>query len=286
MFNHIYNFDIKIPEELISNVKHNSLIEDNLSNKIILGLCGYARSGKDSITKKFTNQYRFHRIAFADGVKRDMNNFLKESVLFDIRKKEDEEVEKLRNSGVLVDYQPTLLEEIDFFTEDVELKKKLRPYVIWFAEKLKEINGPYYWINKAFEIDAKGFDNIIISDVRRTPELDIFRNSNSFKKRLKLSLSLSGIYENNINSSLKSYSSLLFHVSQLNLEDPDELTQECIRIAQEQWLFDYTFLIDPRIPEYGKYRDNSINYQINDVVKKFGIKKPDKTISINQTKMF
>ena len=36
--NHQYNFEIKIPNELISKLKHNELNTDLLENKIVLGL--------------------------------------------------------------------------------------------------------------------------------------------------------------------------------------------------------------------------------------------------------
>jgi len=279
MFNHQYDFDIEIPSEVITKEKHDHIFEELLENKVIIGCAGYAKSGKDTIAKKFIDGYGFHRVAFADNIKIEMNQHLKEAVCKDINEREKVEVEKMRNSGMLVDYQPLQLKDVDFFTEDLDLKIILRPYIIWYGEKLREINGEYYWINKAMEIDAAGHNNIILSDVRRTKELDIFMNSNSFKRRSDVGFAAAGVDGGYPDIKLNSYSSLLFHVSQLGLKDTDVLTHECIRVAEENWLFDHTFYIDPRLPDKGCYRNNSTNFQIKEVAKKFGINVPDKTIA-------
>lgn len=284
--NHQYNFEIKIPNELISKLKHNELNTDLLENKIVLGLIGYAKSGKDTVAKRFIDGYGFHRVAFADNIKIEMNQHFKEVVCKDINQRGEIEVEKMRSQGTLVDYQPLQLKDVDFLTENLYLKRQLRPYIIWYGEKLREINGPYYWINRAMELDAAGYNNIILSDVRRSKELEIFMDSNSFKRRSELGFAAAAVPGGYPDMKLKSYSSLLFHVSQFGLQDSDVLTHECIRIAEENWLFDHTFYIDPRLPESGPYRNNSINFQMKEVAKKFGINKPDRTISPNQMKFF
>lgn len=289
MFNHQYDFDIEIPSHLVSNKKHNSLFEDNINGKVILGLIGYAKSGKDTIANRFIKEYGFNRVAFADNIKVEMNSYLREIVyeyLFSVNNMSPNKKIDIEDGLLLEDLRSLTFDMIDFQTEDIFIKKRLRPFIIWYGEKMREINGPYYWINKAFEVDAKGCDNIIISDVRRVKELDVFRDSNSFRKRSELGFASAAYYENPTSYPIKNYSSLLFHVSQLGLQDSDVLTHECIRKAQEDWMLDHTFYIDPRLPEKGKYRNNSINLQVKEVSKKFGINKPDKTISAKQTKMF
>lgn len=279
--NHQYNFDIKIPDELIHKGKHSKLNVNLLENKIILGLVGYAKSGKDTIAKTFIDEYGYHRVAFADNVKIEMNKYLRETVFEYIknRGKYDEYqviiFDDLDN-GLLLSKERTLtMEDMDFLTEDIPVKNRLRPFIIWYAEKIREINGQYYWINKAMEIDAAGYSNIILSDIRRIKELEIFMDSNAFKRRSELGFAAAGASSELIDSRLKSYSSLLFHTSQLGLEDQDVLTHDCIRVAQENWMFDHTFYIDPRLPDSGPYRNNSINFQVKEVAKKFGIIKPN-----------
>lgn len=285
MFNHQYNFEIEIPKEAISREKHDKIFTELLDNKVIIGLIGYARSGKDTIAKKFVDKYGFHRVAFADNVKIEMNKYLRESVynyLSDVstRNPLDPSVHSdICGSLILEDMRLLTIDMVDFQTEDIAVKKRLRPFIIWYGEKMREINGPYYWVNRAFQIDADGYNNIILSDVRRTMELDIFMNSNSFKRRSDVGFAAAGVENGYLDTKLNSHSSLLFHVSQLGLKDTDVLTHECIRVAEENWLFDHTFYIDPRLPEPGPYRNNSSNFQVKEVAKKFGINVPDKTIA-------
>jgi len=282
MFNHQYNFDIEIPKELITKEKHDHIFEDLLENKVLIGLCGYGKSGKDTIAKKFIDEYGFHRVAFADNIKIEMNKNLKTAIydyLFNVHNLPNLKKKDIEDGLMLEDNRTLTFDMMDFQTEDIPIKKRLRPFIIWYGEKLRELNGEYYWINKAMEIDACGHDNIILSDVRRAKELDIFMNSNFFKKRSELAFAAAGVSSGFGDTKLKNYSSLLFHVSQLGLKDSDVLTHECIRIAEENWLFDHTFYIDSRLPGEGQYRNNSINFQTKEVVKKFGISKPDKMLN-------
>jgi hypothetical protein len=275
-----YNFDIKIPEFLLvkEEDKHEKINFDLLDGKVLIGLAGYAKSGKDTIATKFIKDFGFHRIAFADNIKVEMNKYMKELVYEDLN---------FLTSSDESSYIP--IEKIDFTTEDLEIKKVLRPYIIWYGEKLRDLNGAYYWINRAFSEDAKGYDNLVISDVRRPKELEIFEDSNSFRKRSERSFALASYYDENIvnaSKKIKPYSSLLFYVNQYGLKDDDILTKETILTAQENWIFDDTFYVDSRLPNKEMPRNYSINVQIRKISEKFGIKKPNNQISKKQLKMF
>lgn len=288
MFNHQYNFNIELPKEVLFPNQHTELNYKLLDNKIIIGCSGYARSGKDTVAKQFVEEYGFHRVAFADNLKVEMNKFLKEIIynyLRNIHKIEKEPHLDVKEGLLLDDGRTLTLDMIDFQTEDQQIKKRLRPFIIWCGEKVREINGSYYWINQSFKIDASGHDKIILSDVRRPSELEIFEDSNSFNNRTKKMFATATCYDIP-QCSIKTYSTLLFHVSQYGLQDKDVLTLETIRIAQEKWLFDDTFHIDSRLPEEEFFRFKAIKIQVNDIAKKFGIQIPDKTISIRQIKMF
>jgi len=295
MFNHQYNFDIEIPKELITKVKHDSIFEELLENKVVIGLCGYGKSGKDFLAKKFIDNYGFHRVAFADNIKIEMNENIKEAVFMDIHnQKWGSEPASYKGEVATVETHPFHLEDdrvlimemMDFQTEDIPLKKVLRPYIIWYGEKMREINGQSYWINQAFKIDAAGHDKIILSDVRRLKELDPFKNSNTHIRRTRELFTKAGCLNKSPEIKAKSFTSLLFHVSQLGLTDTDVLTHDCIRVAQEQWLFDETIYVDPRMPEEDDYRETISSMQVFDIAYRYGISKPDKTISPRQTKMF
>lgn len=291
MFNHQYDFRIEIPKEVITEKKHDKIFEELLENKTLIGLCGYGKSGKDYIAKKFIDGYGFHRVAFADNIKIEMNEHLKEAV-YELLKNHTKysvlhNYKELDGGLKLIDGRILTLEEMDFQTEDIPMKKKLRPFIIWYGEKLREINGPYYWVNKAFEVDAAGHDKIILSDVRRIKELEPFKWSNYFHKKSMEKFINAGISNHpDLTKKKKPYSALLFHVSQFMLTDKDVLTHECIRLAQENWMFNYTFYVDPRLPESGKSRERSIDNQIKEVVGEFKIETPDKRISPRQIKMF
>ena len=62
-------FDIKLPQEVLTPGKHESIDFSLLEGKIIIGLMGYAKSGKDFITKTFIDDYGYKRVAFADNIK-------------------------------------------------------------------------------------------------------------------------------------------------------------------------------------------------------------------------
>lgn len=265
----MYDFDIELPQEVLAPGKHEKIDFDLLQGKIIIGLMGYAKSGKDTIAKTFIEDYDYKRVAFADNIKREMNQLLREAVCSDINSRGEYFIS---------------LDKIDFFTEDLDLKKVLRPYIIWYGEKLRTINGKFCWINRAFAEDAKDMDKVVLSDVRRLAELDVFRDSNEFIKRRIQSFGEAGILQGN-NFKVNNYATLLFEVSQLGLKDNDILTIETIQAANEQWLVDEKFLIDSRVPDLGQHRQKAIEAQIKRIVKRFGIERPEKK-KYTQTNIF
>jgi hypothetical protein len=291
MFNHQYDFDIEIPKEVITDKKHDHIFEENLENKSIIGLCGYGKSGKDYIAKTFIDKYHYHRVAFADNIKIEMNEHLRE-IVFDFLGQyngvytidQGESNQDIHGGHNLDDGRRMNLDMVDFLTEDQPLKRRLRPFIIWYGEKLREINGPYYWINQAFKLDAAGHDKIILSDVRRIAELEVFDNSNSFYKRSRYLFGAAGCLDMTPESPGKSYNTLLFHVTQLGLTDKDTLTHDCIRVAQENWMFNSTIMVDPRLPEKGDFRAKAMDFQINRIVENCGIETPDKTVAWDRQK--
>jgi len=126
MFKHQYDFDIELPKEAITKEKHDKIFPELLENKVLIGLCGYGKSGKDTIAKKFIDGYRFHRVAFADNIKIEMNKYLKKTVydylssLYDIPNIKKKDID----DGLLLEDMRTLtLDMIDFQTEDIPVKK-------------------------------------------------------------------------------------------------------------------------------------------------------------------
>lgn len=267
-------FNINLPKEVLFPNKHDKINFNALEGKIILAFMGFAKSGKDTIAKSFVENYGYQRIAFADNIKRELNKYLKEVICNDIheyaRKCDYEMSREMTNYMLNLD-----VSKIDFFTENLELKKILRPYIIWYGEKLRTINGKFCWINRAFEEDGKDIDKIVLSDVRRLAELDIFKNSNEFKKRQINSMAEAGLI---IPDSLETnnYGTLLFEVNQFGLTDSDNLTIETIQYAHNNWLIDDIFWVDSRVPSDGNSRRIAMDAQIKKIVKRFGIEKPER----------
>lgn len=281
----MYKFDIQLPPEVITQKKHYEIDFSLLENKVIIGLMGYSKSGKDFIAKTFIEDYGYKRVAFADNIKKQMNQYLRKAVCDDLNKKEFEEIQNAEDGGNHIKWEAWTEDEIDFFSEDPKVKPYLRPYVMWYGETLRDINGKFCWINKAMEEDAKNMDKIVLSDVRRIAELEIFRNSNEFYKRQEKSLLESGM--SNIPSrKINNYGTLLFEVSQMGLRDEDVLTMETIRVANEDWLVDDKFFVNPNIPSHDNYRTKAMLSQITRAAKKLGIDKPQLRGKYDQTNIF
>ncbi len=233
--------NLEIPEQLI--VKDSGEIRYELINgKTIIGLCGYARSGKDTLGSLLVERLSFKRISFADTLKKELNEHMKLSVFNDLQEK-----------GFYIDF-----ESVDFENpKKIEIKELLRPYMIWYGEEIKKINGIHYWTNKAFSQIDKNDKKIVITDVRRLNELDIFKNSRTFiekriKNRREISLPEDSPYD--IYDYDSDFETLFLYINQLNNSDSDSLTKETIMSSLEKWLFDEIVEIDSRIqnPEFQK----------------------------------
>ena len=101
---------LQIPSGLITG-NSQEINYDLLKGKTLVGLCGFARSGKDSIAKILTRRLGFKRISFADILKQDLNEFFK-----------DEVYEDLLSNNVNIEYN-----SIDFLNPTtIEIKEILR----------------------------------------------------------------------------------------------------------------------------------------------------------------
>jgi hypothetical protein len=245
--------NLDIPIELVDNASY-EINYDNLDNKVLIGLMGYARSGKDTIAKFLVSRLGFKRISFADTLKEDLNEFFKVQVW-----------EDLQNKGIEIKF-----EDVDFLNPcDSETKEILRPYMIWFGEKMKELNGPHHWTNRAFSKIVENDQKLVITDVRRKNELEIFKNNKEFQRirkqnREDLSLEISSIYEIHAK-----FDSILFYVNQIHNRDEDQLTKDTLLAAMEEWLITDIIYIDSRIQNLGDYHKRHIQLQVSNLVKKY-----------------
>lgn len=230
------SFQLEIPGELIT--KNSNEIQFHLiENKIILGLAGYARSGKDTLGNLMVERLSFKRISFADTLKKEMNDYMKFPIFNDLQEK-----------GIEI-----LIENIDFENpKTIEIKEMLRPYMIWFGEEMKKLNGVHHWTNKALsQLNAED-KKVVITDVRRKNELLIFKESRNFKEkcfknRREIGMPFDSPYDTDVYD--LNFETLLLFVNQFENTDTDILTAETIVCALENWMFDEIIEVDSRIKE-------------------------------------
>ena len=158
----------------------------------IIGICGNARSGKDTLGKNIVsilkdNGIKSKVLSFADELKKSVDEFLINSI------------------------------GISAFTEDEEEKKTIRPFLVtWGTEVIRSMDKNY-WINKLEEKISQNQVNII-TDVRFENELEWIKNNGG----LSVYLERDGIkpankHEEDNNKLISSLTDLRFHVG--NFED-------------------------------------------------------------------
>lgn len=251
------NFNIEIPGELLTS-GDSEINFELLKNKTIIGLCGYARSGKDTVGKMMIEKMNFKRISFGDVLKKDLDEHMKSHVLEDLTKK-----------GLEIS-----IEDINFSNpKNAEIKEILRPYMIWFGETMKIKNGIHHWTNRAL-LEIGDNKKIVITDVRRVNELELFKyNKEQQRKKLQniidAEMPISNLDFAQKNQTIQEFDSLLIHINQLKLIDGDQKTIDTIRMAQEDWLFDYTVYVDSRIPDREGYRNTYIYNNLLKIIDKY-----------------
>lgn len=251
----MYSFNLEIPSEVITN-DSKEIQYHLIKNKIIIGLCGYSQSGKDSMGKILIERLNFRRISFADMLKKDLNEHMKIPVFNDLQEK-----------GINIDFSL-----IDFENPPtIEIKEILRPYMIWYGEEMKKINGIHHWTNRALSQIEDTDNKIVITDVRRVNELTLFRNNRRFtEKRIqnRRNIEMANDSPYDINEYDSPFETLLLFVNQLENRDSDFLTKETIMTAFEDWLFDDIVEIDSRIQTEEFQRAHMI-YHVQQLTKKY-----------------
>lgn len=248
-------FDIEIPGELITS-GDSEINFDLLKNKILVGCCGYSKSGKDTLGKLMIEKLGFKRISFGDVLKRDIDEHMRPQVFND-----------LRNKGIDIK-----IEDINFmFPRSADIKEILRPYMIWFAELMKETNGMHHWVNRAL-LEIGDSKKVVVTDIRRIHELELFQHNKEQHTRRIENMTLAEMPNSYLDFAKENeyncdFDSILIHINQFKLTDNDYRTSDTIRVAQENWLFDDTVYMDSRIPE--KYREKYLYNNLLELVNKF-----------------
>jgi hypothetical protein len=114
---------------------------------MIIGLTGYAQSGKDTIAKILVDNYDYKRIAFADKIR----EFLYETAPDHVR--------------LLVD---------DVGWDEAKQNQDVRELIQNTGVGARKVFGEDFWIKQAFN-GCKEIDNLVITDVRFTNEADYIK---------------------------------------------------------------------------------------------------------------
>lgn len=113
---------------------------------MIIGLTGYAQSGKDTVAKILVDNYGYERIAFADKIR----EFLYETA---------------------PDYVKFLVDELGW--EKAKQNQAVREMLQNTGVGARKVFGEDFWVNQAMrEITSL---NVVIADVRFTNEADLVK---------------------------------------------------------------------------------------------------------------
>jgi hypothetical protein len=122
---------------------------------MIIGLSGYAQTGKDTIANHLVNKYGFTRVAFADPIR--------EAVY-----KLDPKVRLSESTGVSIKHAVDSMgwENVKVLSSDArELLQRMG------TEVGREIFGENFWVDQAMR-KALEYDKVVITDVRYPNELE------------------------------------------------------------------------------------------------------------------
>ncbi len=249
--------DIEIPGELFTS-GDSEISFELLKGKTVVGFCGYARSGKDTIGSMMVDKMGFKRISFGDVLKADLDEYMRPQVFND-----------LMNKGIDIK-----IEDINFVSpRNIEIKEILRPYMIWFGEIMKVTNGIHHWTNRAL-LDIGDSKKVVITDVRRVNELELFQHNREQHKKKIDNMFLAEMPDSYLdfvkdNKDNCDFESLLIHINQFKLVDSDNKTIDTIRMAHENWLFDHIVYVDSRIPDKEGYRQKYMYNNLLELISKF-----------------
>jgi hypothetical protein len=129
---------------------------------MIIGLTGYAQSGKDTVAKVLVEDYGFTRVAFADKIR---------DLLYEMNP----------------NFRDTLLQQAVNTQGWDEVKKD--PTVRRMMQNLgvgaRKLFGENFWVNQAMVSMAEAHPNIVVTDVRFTNEADTLKANGAQLWRVK-----------------------------------------------------------------------------------------------------
>ena len=126
--------------------------ELGLTAPTIIGLSGYAQSGKDTVANKLINEYGYTRIGFADAIR----EFL------------------LRINPILMDGRRLSGLVTEFGWEIAKAQDEVRRLLQETGTVARDMFGEYFWIGVALSKVGQN-QKVVISDVRFSNEADVIK---------------------------------------------------------------------------------------------------------------
>lgn len=121
----------------------------------IVGLCGYARSGKDTAAKALTESGEWRRAAFADALKADVLHAM---------------IGSAKAGGIPRAQWPRWS-----WFEDAAAKERLRPLLVEYGRAMRGVS-PDYWIRRLERDYMRGGQAVAVTDVRYANEAEWIRS--------------------------------------------------------------------------------------------------------------
>jgi hypothetical protein len=109
---------------------------------MIVGLSGFARSGKDTASEILINEYGFKRMAFADALKADLKGMIETAL-------------------------ETIGKDVSLYTDMLSTSKEtVRPIMVEYGRIMRALYAPY-WIDRLFsDMIGTGQNRFVITDCR------------------------------------------------------------------------------------------------------------------------
>ncbi len=155
--------------------------------EMIIGLAGYAQSGKDTVASILVNDHHFHRIAFADIMKEMLYRL--DPV---IGMKSDDSFHRVSDLVSAYGWEKA--------KESKEVRSLLQRLG---TEAGRELFGEDHWVNICFEQNLSANGWLVVSDVRFPNEADAIRNRGGKVYRVRR----------------PGYGPVNFHASETSLDD-------------------------------------------------------------------
>jgi hypothetical protein len=129
---------------------------------MIIGLTGYARSGKDTVAKILVDNYGFTRVAFADKIR---------ELLHEV----NPVVGTIRLNDIVDEYGWDIAKQ----------KPEVRDLLQNLGVGARKLFGDKFWVHQAMGSIAEAHPNIVVTDVRFTNEADTLKINGAQLWRVK-----------------------------------------------------------------------------------------------------